>query len=112
MNQKLAYQTLRTLASAHSCVKRTQLFKMQFRYDEVSVVTASAIKEAARACIRQSDLSRALDLKTKLGKGSTHEAAQERDLLNKIIASDENNIDAAMHDLVSFYASLSKRGAA
>ena len=108
MNQSLAYQTLRILSGMHACVKRTQSFKMLLRYDDVSFITAQAIREAARASLRQSDLSRALDFKTKCGKGTTHEAAQERELLKRIVESDDNNIDAAMHELVGFYASLGK----
>lgn len=106
MNEQIAYRCLRNLCGTHANVKRTRAVKMSFRYDEIATVTASAIRAAARAAARKSDLSRALDLKTKHGKGNVKDAERERDILSRIACCADAELDDSMQMLLNFYESL------
>ena len=101
MNQLLAYQVMRTLSAAH----RLQRSEIQFRYDDVSSITAGAIRSAAAAALKKSALQRQLDLKSLCDKPTPEAVEAEAKLLKKLSDSGED-IDAPMQELIDFYGSL------
>lgn len=105
MDQTLAYQVIRMLIMTH----QLQRHDLQIRYVHAANITAEAIRSAAAAVLKQSDLNRQLDLKNKYGKATAADAQTERAILSRIADSD-NDINIAMQELIDFYKSLAKEG--
>lgn len=104
MDNRTGYQFIRTVFSIHRDIRTV----MQFRYDDVSAVTADACRAAAKAALKKSNLKRQIELKEKYS-GTAADAKTERELLTGIANSTNNNIDNAMTSLLNFYDRLNRR---
>lgn len=104
MDNRTGYQFIRTVFSIHRNIRTV----MQFRYDDVSAVTADACRTAAKAALKKSELKRQIDLKEKYN-GTAADAKTERKLLEEIATSTSTNLDDAMTNLLNFYNRLNRR---
>lgn len=105
MDQELGYTTVRDLCGTHSHIRRS----IHFRYDDVSSVTAGAVRAAAKAALKKSDLSRSLDLKLKYD-GDSNDTKEEKLLLSRLAnCRDGDEMDKAMNELLDFYDRMKAR---